>query len=152
MSHVERGDSGLLDDAAQVVAQPQPQLRVKVAERLIEQEQLGLVDEAARERHALHLAAGERYHRTFGKFRKPDQLQHVTSFALDFDARLAAMAERIGDVLSDRHVRPDRVGLEHHPDVAQARRHLDAVERRRHQSPADADAPGGGMLEARDAA
>ena len=70
----------------------------------------------------------------------------------DLGARCAAMAERIRDVLLDRHVRPDRVGLEHHADVAQARRHLDAVERRRHQSPADADAPGGGMLEARDAA
>ena len=31
--------------------------------------------------------------------------------------------ERIGDVLDHRHVRPDRVGLEHHAEVAAVRGH-----------------------------
>src|SRR5262249_56172241 len=62
------------------------------------------------------------------------------------------MPERIGNVLLDRHMRPDRVGLEHHTDVARARRYLNAVGRRRHHAPADTHAPGRGMLETGDAA
>ena len=49
------------------------------------------------------------------------------------------MAQRIGDVLAHRHVRPHRIGLEHHADVAQARRHQHAARRRRHHLAADAD-------------
>src|SRR5262249_39018019 len=67
-------------------------------------------------------------------------------------ARYAAMPERIGNVLLDRHMRPDRVGLEHHTDVARARRYLNAVGRRRHHAPAHTHAPGRGMLESGDAA
>jgi hypothetical protein len=111
-----------------------------------------LVDEAARQRHPLHLPAGQRHDRALGEFPQPDQLQNLTGLAVDLGARRATMAERIGDVLLDRHVRPDRIGLKHHADVAQPRGHLDAVGRRRHQPPADADAPGGGMFEAGDAA
>ena len=127
MRHVERGDAGLLDDAAQVVAQPQPQLGVEVAERLVEQQELRLVDQAARQRDPLHLPAGERHHRPLGIFAQAHQRQHLVDLAVDLGAREPAMAQRIGDVLAHRHVRPDRIGLEHHADVAQARRHLHAV-------------------------
>ncbi len=58
MGDVKRGDPGPLDDLAQIVAQPQPQIGVEIAERLIEQQKLRLVDQAARQRDALHLAAG----------------------------------------------------------------------------------------------
>ena len=148
---VDRGDPGLLDDAPQVVAQPQPQLRVEIAQRLVEEEELRLIDKAARQRHALHLPARERHHRALRELRQPDQRQHVADLALDLGARDATVAERISHVLLDRHMRPDRVGLEHHADVAQPRRHLHAVGGRRYQPPADADAAGRGMFEAGDA-
>ena len=67
---IERGHAGLLDDAAQVVAQPQAQLGVEVGQRLVEQQQLRLVDEAARQRHALHLPARQRHHRPVGIVRQ----------------------------------------------------------------------------------
>ena len=152
MGDVDRGDSGLLDDAPQVVAQAQAQLRVEIAERLVEQQELRLIDEAARKRHALHLTAGERHDRAIGKFREPYKFQYFAGLAVDLGARHAAMPQRISDVLLDGHVRPDRVGLEHHADIAQTRRHLHAIGRRRYDAPANADAPGRGMLEPRDAA
>jgi hypothetical protein len=48
--HVDGRDARVLDDAAQVVAQAQAQLGVEVGQRLVEQEQLRVVDEAARQR------------------------------------------------------------------------------------------------------
>ena len=62
------------------------------------------------------------------------------------------MAQRIIDVLAHRHVRPHRVGLEHHADIAQARRHMHAALRRRDLVAADRDHAGGRLLQARDAA
>ena len=54
---IERGHAGLLEDDAQIVAQPQPQLGIEVRQRLVQQQQLRPVDDAARQRDALHLAA-----------------------------------------------------------------------------------------------
>ena len=63
-----------------------------------------------------------------------------------------AVLERIDHVLPHRHVRPHRVGLKHHAEVAQPRRHQDAALGRRHHLPGDADFAGGRMLEPGDAA
>jgi hypothetical protein len=60
--------------------------------------------------------------------------------------------ERIGHVLAHRHVRPHRVGLEHHADVAFARGNQHAALGFGDHAPADRDAPAGRMLEAGDAA
>jgi hypothetical protein len=49
-------------------------------------------------------------------------------------------------------VRPDRVGLEHHADVAQARRDEETALRRGDHVPADRDLAPGRVLEAGDAA
>ena len=67
-------------------------------------------------------------------------------------ARDLAVLERIDHVLPHRHVRPHRVGLEHHAEVARPRRHQDAALGRRHQIPGDADLAAGRMLEPGDAA
>ena len=41
-----------------------------------------------------------------------------STFSAMIAARRAAHAQRVGDVVEDRHVRPDRVALEHHAHVA----------------------------------
>ena len=84
---VKRGHAGLLEDDAQIVAQPQPQFGIEVRQRLVEQQQLRPVDDAARQRDALHLAARERHHRPVGIFRQPDQFQHLVDFAVGLGAR-----------------------------------------------------------------
>ena len=150
---VERGHAGRLEDAAQVVAQPHAQFGVEVGQRLVEQQQLRPVDDAARQRDALHLPAGERDHRPLGVFRQADQLQHLVDLAVGSARADAAVLERIDDVLAHRHVRPHRIGLEHHADVALARRHAACL------APGDDTTrppmlmrAGGRMLEAGDAA
>ena len=100
------------------------QLEVERAERLVEQERGRLVDERARERDALLLAAGElarlallhalEAHRAQ---RRGDARAHlVAAHALD------AQPER--HVLEHAHVREERVRLEHHVDVPLGRRHV----------------------------
>jgi hypothetical protein len=57
MGDVKAGHAGLLQDAAQFVAQTNAQLGVEVGKRLVEQQQLRPVDETAGQGNALHLAA-----------------------------------------------------------------------------------------------
>ena len=52
---------------------------------------------------------------------------------------LAAHAQAIGDVLEHRHVRPDRVGLEHHREAALLGRNVDVLRGRKDRRAADAD-------------
>jgi hypothetical protein len=65
------------------------------------------------------------------------------------DLALAGGPQREGHVLEGRHVRPDGVGLEHHPDVATVRGHEPRPGRDRLAG--QADAAGVGPLEAGDA-
>ena len=141
-----------LDDAAQFVAQPQAQLGVEIRERLVEQQDARVVDQRTRERDALHLSAGQLRHRARGIFGEADELEHARDLLRGLVARHFAVAQRIVDVLLHRHVRPHRVGLEHHADVAQARRHVQSALGRRDLVAADRDRAAGRLFEAGDAA
>ena len=108
------------------------QLGVEVAEGLVEQQQIRLVDERAAERQALHLAAAQQRGRAASRVPQVDQVEHArrpcrgrTAFARP------RSGERIGHVLEHGHVRPDRVGLEHHAEVARVRRHEEPARARR---------------------
>ena len=121
-----------------VVEPPQPgaQLladgRVERAERLVEQQHLGLDGERAGERHALALAAREL--RRGSDRRKPSRW---TSSSSSFDAgvdlglRTLADLEAEGDVLAHGHVLEGRVVLEDEADAALARGRGGRVRRRR---------------------
>ena len=54
---IECGHAGLLENDAQIIAQPQAQFGVEVRQRLIQQQQLRPINDAARQRDPLHLAA-----------------------------------------------------------------------------------------------
>ena len=91
-----------------------PQLEVERAERLVEQEHLGLVDEGPGQRDPLLLAAGE-----LGRLLAPlclelDQGQHLVDLPLDVLGLPSTQPE--GDVLVDVQVREQRVVLEHRVD------------------------------------
>src|SRR4029077_11621920 len=58
--------------------------------------------------------------------------------------------ERERDVFKNRHVRPDRVGLKHHADVASFRRHVDAPIGRDYHAAGDLHLSGIGLFKARD--
>jgi hypothetical protein len=64
-------------DAAQLAAHLEPQPRIKIAERLVEQEHLRPSGERAGDRDPLLLAAGEPRRRPLGEMRKPHGVERV---------------------------------------------------------------------------
>ena len=108
------------------------QLGVEIGQRLVEQQHLRLEHQRARDRDALLLAAGQRGRRPLGERLHLDELQRRRRRVSRISGGWpAADAQRIGDVVEHRHVRPDGVGLEHHAEPAVVRRHEDAARRRR---------------------
>ena len=95
---------------------------VKIGERLVEQHHVGRCHQAARQRHALTLPAGEIRRPPFGIVFQPhgrQRLPYLLAIALAGDA---AHFQRIPDIVGDVHMRPERIGLEHHRHVAPLRR------------------------------
>jgi hypothetical protein len=79
-------------------------------------------------------------------------LEHLGRARGDPAPRPFADLQRVGHVLEDGHVRPHRVGLEHHPHAALLGGHEDPVARGRHGLAVDGNRALVGMLESRDAA
>ena len=83
---------------------------------------LGLEHERARERHPLLLAARELARPPAAEALEADQAERIVDPAAGLGLAEAAHRERKGDVGGDRHVREQRVALEHEADVALGRR------------------------------
>jgi hypothetical protein len=96
---------------------------------LVEKEEPRLHDERPRERQALLLAAGELGRLALGELFERNGLQDAQHALPDVGARapFRGHAQGKGGVLEDRHVRPDRIGLEHHAEAAPVRRHEDVA-------------------------
>jgi hypothetical protein len=145
--HVDRRDPEALLERAQIDAHLLAQLGVQVGQRLVHQEHARLEDERAGDGDPLLLAARERGGRPFGEVRHlhhpqraGDPLAHLRRWA-------PSDLQRIGDVGEDRHVGPDRVGLEDHADLAALGRHEEAGRGVAHHAIADDDASGVVLLE-----
>ena len=124
MGDEDAGDVQLVVQPAQPAAQLLAHLGVERAERLVQQQHLGLDRERAGERDALALAAGELRGIAVGQPVELHQLEQLVHLARGsaprraLAARLHAQAER--DVLEHRHVAEQRVVLEHEADLALA--------------------------------
>ena len=121
------------------------ELQVERAERLVEEQHLRPVDDRARERDALALAARELHRLAAAVAVEAHHPQHL---ARPGERRVAARdalhLQAVADVLGDRHVREERVVLEDRVDVARVRRAARDV------LAAERDAAGVGLLEAGD--
>ena len=117
------GDPGL--PLQQLDFQPHlfPKLGVEIAEGLVQQEHGGLVDERSSESDSLLLSTAEHRGRPLLQAGKSHQFQCPGHTFLDRAALLASDFQWESDVVLNGHVRPDSVGLEHHPHVAAVRRH-----------------------------
>ena len=115
------------------------QAGVEVAERLVEQHEVGSGDEAAGERDALLLATAELRRIAVEQRSAVDEGGGLLDpAALQALLDLAGL-QRVVDVLAHRHVRPQRVRLEHHADVALVRRQVDPAGGVEHRGRAEAD-------------
>ena len=132
----------LLDDVDQLELGLLAQLLVQRTQGLVQQQQLGPLGQAARQRHTLLLTARELVRLAPGVGRELHQRQHLVHALLDLCLGQAFALEAEGDVLPDVQVREQGIALEHHV-------HRPVVGRPGHQVlAAEQDAPGGRLLEA----
>ena len=117
------------------------QRRVEVGQRLVEQKRLGIADDGAAHGHALALPARKLARVALEQMREFRRLRHGARGLARLCSGRALDAQAVGQVFLDRHMRIERVGLEHHGDVAPARRHVV------HPLAGDADLALGDLLE-----
>src|SRR5207249_3976457 len=97
-------------------------VRIEVAGRLVGQHDARLVDQRARDRHPLPLAAGQLGRAVPAAGAEADALERVRSTAAALAPRYAAIAERQLDVLERREPRQQVEALEDEADLSSAQR------------------------------
>ena len=140
------GQAQLALKAQQLLAHLHAQLGVQVRQRLVQQQHLRLDHDGAGERDALLLAARQLRRPAVGQMLQPDEVERRVHPPLDLRARHAPLLQPEGDVAAHCHMRPQRVALEHHADVALVRRQARDV------APADRHLPALRDVEAGDQA
>ena len=81
------------------------QLQVECAQRFIEQQHLGLIDERTRQRDSLPLAAGKLRRASLTLHAELHEIQHLSRALCARRGIDAAHARTVGDVLQHGHVR-----------------------------------------------
>ena len=122
MGHVDERDPDLLLDPLELDLHLLAQLEVEGAQRLVEEQHGGPVDERPREGDALGLAARDLRRLAPLEAGQLDELEHLRDARLDLRVLTFLRREAEGDVLEDRQVREERVVLEDRVDVALVRR------------------------------
>ena len=122
MGDENRRDAKALLEFTQLPAHLHAHLRVEVGERLVEQQDARADRDGARQRDALLLPSGKLARLPITKVRQPNEFERLTNARIDFGRRQASLLQPESDVLRHAHVRPERVGLEHHAHIALPRR------------------------------
>ncbi len=126
----------------QLAAHLHAQRRIEIGQRLVEQEDFRIANDRTADRHALALATRELAGLA------PQQrleLQHLGRNRRPFSDhlfRVTGHAQAKADILGHRHMRIERIGLEHHGHAALGRADLG------HVLAADRQRTGGDVLEA----
>ena len=130
------------EEGGQLVAQLLAELVVEVGERLVEEDEAGLLDDGAGERGALLLAAGELLRAAGEHGGEVEEVGGLAHAAVDLGPGQAGDAEGGGDVLGDGQVGVVHEELVHQADVALLRGEVGDV------AAVEEDAPGGRLVEA----
>ena len=94
------------------------QLGVQVGQRFVKQKHLGLAHDGAAHGHTLALAAGQLARLALEQVAQLQNLGGFVDTGLDVGQRHLGDLQAVGHVVEHRHVRVQRVVLEHHGDVA----------------------------------
>ena len=124
VGHVDRGHSELVLQAADLGTHLHAELGVQIGERLVHEKGLRLAHDGAPHGDALALATGEGARLAIQEVLQTEHLRRVPHTLVDLVLGHLAQAQPEGDVVVHLHVRVERVVLEHHGDVAVARRHV----------------------------
>ena len=114
MGDMNEGNSELALHPAQFLTHLNTKLLVQRGERLIKQQHAGFGDCRPRQRNTLLLAARQIGRQSVSQFGQAHLLHHLIRDLVPFGFRLAANAQREGDVVADGQMRKQRVGLKHH--------------------------------------
>ncbi len=128
---VDERDADRLLDVLELDLHLLAQLEVERAERLVQQQHAGPVDERAGERDALALSARELARLAAGERVEPHERERLDGALAPLGLGDALDAQAVLDVLLHGHVREQRVVLEDRVDVALVRRARGHVARRR---------------------
>ena len=124
---MDEGDAEPRLQRLQLLAHLDAQERVERRQRLVEQQDLRIGDQRARQRHALLLAAGELRRQAAGVGLHLHELQHARAPARGALLVDAAHLQAEGDVVDAVEMREQRVALEHHRRAARRRRQIGDV-------------------------
>jgi len=144
MRDVEEGDVELALEALELELHLLSELQVQSPERFVEEQHLGVVAQRSGDGDALHLSTGELGGPATLEGGELDEGKDVRHAPDDLVLGDLAHLEPIGDVVEDRHVRKERIALEHGVDVALVGFAIG------HVLAAQQDFPGRGLLEAAD--
>ena len=108
VGHDHEGDPDLVLQADELELHLLAQLLVERRERLVEQQNLGPLDQGAGQRHPLALAARELVGPAQAEAVEADHGERRLDPRADLGARRAADAQAVADVVGDRHVREKR--------------------------------------------
>jgi hypothetical protein len=100
------------------------QCGVEIGKRFVKQEDIGFANDRPADRHALPLAAGKGARLAAEQRLEFQDAGRLADAPLDFGALHARHLQREADVLGHRHMRVERIGLEHHGDPAFGRIHM----------------------------
>ena len=123
----DEGDAALALNALEFQLHLAAELEVERAQRLIQQQHIRLVNQRARNRHTLLLAAGEAGNAALFKACQTDQRQHAADLLGGLLLILLAQIRAEGDVLRHIQMRKERIALKHGVDRALIRRQADDV-------------------------
>ena len=112
---------------------------------------LRLRHQRARQRHSLLLPAAQVRRQPIRQGAETQSVENPRDPLADLGAA-RLLRQRISDVLKNRHMRPDGVGLKDHADVAPLRRNECAVRRAVNRMIVDQNFPGQRLLQSGDAA
>ncbi len=91
---------------------------VEIGERFVEQDELRPGCERPCQRHTLSLSAGQFVRTPVAEAAQPDDLQNLIDPGGTLLCRQPGHLQAEVDIAAHGHVRPQRIGLEHHADPA----------------------------------
>ena len=124
---VDRGDAERAQQAVELAAQPLAQRGIERGQRLIEQQHPRPWRDRARQSHALALPARELIDFPLLQSFDPGKRDEFLNPRIALRSAQSADFQAVADVVGDVHVGKQRIGLEHHADVAPLDRDLGHV-------------------------
>ena len=117
MRHIDHGGAEPLMQRLYLGAHLDTEFCIQIGQRFIEEEDGGVANDGAAHRHALALSTRQLPGVAIEESGEIEDRGGIVHLLLDFVFAAAREFQRESHVVAHRHVRIERIGLEHHGDV-----------------------------------